>query len=92
MAADEGIPFMKSNEGLVRLTIIILAAVAFILIAVSGYADIVTWVMSAYIVSWILSLQTYFLIATKVASYMKCGIAFDVSLSFDLIFIGFEAV
>ena len=80
MAEDEGIPFMKSNEGLVRLAIILLGAVSFILIAVAGFSGIITWVMSAYIVSWILSLQTYFLIAIKVASHIYCGISFDVSI------------
>ena len=79
MAGDEGIPFMKSNEGIIRLLIIVLGALAFIMIAVAGYTGIITWVLSAYIVSWILSLQTYFFIATKVASHMKCGIIFDVS-------------
>ena len=80
MAADEGVPFMKSNEGCVRLSIIVLLCVAYSMIAVAGYTEVVTWVMAAYIISWILSLQTYFLIAAKVASHMKCGLRFDVSM------------
>ena len=80
MAGDEGAAFIKSKEGCVRLLIIFLLCGAFILIAVSGSAGVITWVLVAYIISWIISFHSYFFIAIRVASHMRCGVPFDVSL------------